>query len=361
MTRSSAALALMVGTDPAGKGGVASVVAVLQADGFFRQHAVKYVVSHIDGSRLDKLIAFWKALSILLLFCLSNSRGIVHAHSASRASFYRKSLLLAVARAFGCKTIFHLHGGEFRQFATDESGPLMRWWIRRTLEKSSRVIALSDSWAAFISRFAPKANVLVVPNSVKLNVVSKHLPEEAGRILFLGRLGKGKGVFELLTAVSLLKNTYPEIKLILGGDGDLAAVQAAVNDLHIEKYVEILGWVGPEQKAQELARASVFTLPSYDEGLPMAMLEAMAAGKAIVVTSVGGIPEAVRDGENGLLISPRDVGALAAALKRVLDEPLLRRSLATNARMTIEERFSTDVVMAKLSALYGELGGAAKK
>jgi glycosyltransferase involved in cell wall biosynthesis len=354
-------LNLMIGTDPAGRGGVASVVTVLVNEGFLRENNIRYVASHSDGSAFRKLVLACASLLSVLGICAFSRPLVVHVHSASRASFYRKSLLLAVARAFGCKTIFHLHGGEFRQFATDESGPLVRWWIRRTLEKSSKVIALSDSWAAFISQYAPKANVLVVPNSVKLSVVSSPLSEEAGRILFLGRLGKGKGVFELLTAVSLLKNTCPGIKLVLGGDGDLAAVQSAVQDLHIEERVDILGWIGPEQKAQELVRASVFTLPSYDEGLPMAMLEAMAAGKAIVVTAVGGIPEAVKDGENGLLISPRDVGALAAALKIVLAEPLLRRSLATNARKTIEERFSTDVVMAKLSALYGDLGGVTKK
>jgi glycosyltransferase involved in cell wall biosynthesis len=119
--------------------------------------------------------------------------------------------------------------------------------------------------------------------------------------------------------------------------------------------VEVLGWINPDQKAEELARALVFTLPSYDEGLPMAMLEAMAAGKAIVVTPVGGIPEAVKDGENGLLVPAGDANALACALSKVLQDHLLRKSLGANARKTVETQFSTDVVLRELSRLYKEL------
>lgn len=350
----------MVGTDPSGRGGVASVVTVLANEGFLRKHNIKYVASHSDQGAASKLKSALSSLFSVLRICAFSRPSIVHVHSASRASFIRKSILLAIARLFGCKTIFHLHGAEFQQFSTQESGQLMCRWIRYTLEKSSAVIALSDSWADFLVRYAPKAKVLVVSNSVKLSPVAEDSVEESERILFLGRVGERKGVFELLRAVSILKNKFPKLRLVLGGDGDLDAVRAAVRDLDIAEFVEILGWVGPEQKAIELARASVFTLPSFDEGLPMAMLEAMAAGKAIVVTAVGGIPEAVKDGENGLLIAPGDAVTLAAAIRKVMEDPVLHRKLAGNARKSIEERFSTDVVINKLSNLYQQLGGEGK-
>ncbi|MEI6736944.1 MAG: glycosyltransferase family 4 protein [Pseudomonadota bacterium] len=350
----------MIGTELAGRGGISSVVSVLENEGFLRKHNILYLASHSDRGWFRKLLLALSSFMSVLGICALSRPLIVHVHSASRASFYRKSMLLAVARAFRCKTIFHLHGGEFQQFARLESGPLMRWWIRRTFEKSSRTIALSESWSVFIARFAPKTKISVVSNSVALSVLADPALEEAGRILFLGRVGKGKGVFELLAAASILKKSHPQIQIVFGGDGDIAALRSAAHDLQVEECVEILGWIGPAQKAQELARASVFALPSYGEGLPMAMLEAMSASKAVVVTPVGGIPEAIKDGENGLLIPPGDASALAFALKRVLDDPLLRRSLAANARKTIEQRFSTEVVTAKLSALYEELGGAAQ-
>lgn len=349
-------LNLMIGTDPAGRGGIATVVAVIANDDFCRTHSVRYVVSHADGSAVKKLVLVCASLISVLSICAFSSPQIVHVHSASRASFYRKSLFLAVARLFGRQTIFHLHGAEFQQFSRDESGALMRWWIRHTLEKSSKVFALSESWAQFIRIYAPGADVVVLPNSVQLSSQPDMPMEERYRILFLGRLGRRKGVFELLTAVAMLKPEFPQVKLVLGGDGDLAAIQSAINTLEIERQVELLGWVGPERKAKELMRASIFTLPSHDEGLPMAMLEAMAAGKAIVVTPVGGIPQAVKDGENGLLTPPNDAIRLAASFKRLFTDAMLRNKLAANARMTIEKSFSTEIVMAKLSGIYTALG-----
>lgn len=353
--------ALMVGTDPNGKGGVAAVVTVLRQEGFFERHAVRYIVTHVQQSAPRKAAAMLRACGQLLGACAFGQRPLVHVHSASRASFYRKSLVLALARGFGCKTIFHLHGAEFQQFALREAGAPLRWWIKRTLERSDAVVALSDTWAAFLRGYAPRAAVHVVPNSVKLPELAPAALQEPARILFLGRAEKRKGIFELLPAVAALAADFPAIRLVVGGDGDLQAVRERAAELGIAGRLEVLGWIGAEQKAGELARAAIFTLPSHDEGLPMAMLEAMAAGKAIVVTPVGGIPEAVQDGVNGLLVAPGDPLALAAALRALMADPALGERLAGQARATIARRFSTDVVLGTLSAIYQQLSGAARR
>jgi glycosyltransferase involved in cell wall biosynthesis len=352
---------LMLGTALGGKGGVAAVVSVLHQDGLFEREGVRYLASHVDGGRWDKaraaLAAFWQTA----LVCLRDRPAVVHAHSASRASFLRKSLLLLIARLAGCKTVFHLHGGGFRQFATRESGALMRRWIRHTLERSSVVIALSDGWAGFLHELAPAARVVVLPNSVRLPALDGRPPEQPGRILFLGRAEEAKGIFELLDAVAALRPAFPAVQLVVGGDGALARLQARAAELGIAGQLNLLGWVDPPARDRELARACVFCLPSHAEGLPMAMLEAMAAGKAVVVSAVGGIPEAVVDRDNGLLVAPRDVPALAAALSDLLGNPALRAALGQRARATIASRFSTEVVIGRLSAIYRELApGAAR-
>lgn len=351
--RAHAPRVLMIGTDLRGKGGVAAVVSVLHDDGLFEREGVRYLASHIDGGRWPKarsaLGAFWQAAFI----CLRDRPAVVHVHAASHASFVRKSLLLLIARAAGCKTIFHLHGGGFRQFAGQESGALMRRWIRHTLERSSLVIALSDGWADFVRGFAPAARVAVLPNSVRLPALAG--PGELGRILFLGRAEAAKGIFELLDAVAALKPAFPDIHLALGGDGELARVQSRAGELGLADQLTLLGWLGPQARDRELERACVFCLPSHAEGLPMAMLEAMAAGKAVVVSAVGGIPEAIADRDNGVLVPPRDVPALTAALSAVLGDAALRATLGQRARGTIASRFSTDVVAGRLSAIYREL------
>jgi glycosyltransferase involved in cell wall biosynthesis len=233
----------------------------------------------------------------------------------------------------------------------------MRRWIRHTLEASSVVIALSEGWAVFVHEFAPRAKVAVVPNAVPLPAHAVTGSEEPGRVLFLGRLEAAKGVFELLAAGALLAPGYPRLKLVFGGEGDAAALQRRAEELGIGEHVECLGWVGPQQRDAELARAAVFCLPSHAEGLPMSMLEAMAAARAVLVTRVGGIPETVRDGDNGVLVPARDEDALAAALARLLDDGALRLRLGQRARATIARDYSTEVVCGQLSAIYRELAG----
>jgi glycosyltransferase involved in cell wall biosynthesis len=356
--KAAAPRVLMVGTALEGRGGVVAAVSVLREAGLFEREAVRYVATHADGSKPAKakraLFGFWNTACA----CLWQRPAIVHAHAASRASFLRKSLLLLIARAAGCKTIFHLHGGGFRQFATSESGTLMRRWIRHTLEQSSRVIALSEGWAQFLRGFAPKARVAVVPNAVPLPALPAAPDPGPQRILFLGRAEAAKGIDQLLAAVAALAPRFPEIILAIGGEGDLARVRAQAEQLGIAGRVELLGWLSPQARDHQLARAAVFCLPSHAEGLPMSMLEAMAAARAVVVSSVGGIPETIIDHDNGLLVPPRDVGALAAALAEVLGDEALRARLARRARDTVEQRYSTDVVGVQLAAIYRELAGA---
>jgi glycosyltransferase involved in cell wall biosynthesis len=349
---------LMVGTALEGRGGVAAVVSVLRSHGLFERERVRYVATHLEGTRRVKaagaLIGLWRTACA----CIGQRPAVVHAHVASHASFLRKSILLLVARLAGRKTIFHLHGGGFARFATQESGPLMRHWIRHTLEASSIVITLSEGWARFVHGVAPAAKVAVVPNAVPLPAPGDAAREEAGRVLFLGRLEAAKGVFDLLAAGARLAGDVPDLRLVFGGEGDAAQLARRARELGIAERVELPGWMGPRERDAELARASVFCLPSHAEGLPMALLEAMAAGKAVVATSVGGVPEILRDGDNGLLVAPHAPEALAGALGRALDEPALRARLARQARATIEQHYSTEVVCGHLSVLYRELAEA---
>lgn len=348
---------LMIGTDPAGKGGIASVITVFMASGFLQQYAVRYLCSHAESGLLKKLVLFVRTGAELIKYCIFSRPCIVHVHAASHASFIRKALLLAVARSFGCKTIFHLHGGGFKRYVTEESGAVMQAFVRATLERSSQVIALSDQWAGFLCQFAPKAKVMVLANSVVLTDLCDGSNEQDGRILFLGRIDAQKGIFELLAAIALLKPTYPAIKLIIAGEGDFASVQYNAQALGIAACVECLGWIDNEQKAQELQKACIFTLPSHAEGLPMSMLEAMSAGKAIVVSNVGGIPSVVHHQISGLLVQPGQVAELAAALGQLLGDKALRTQLAKNARQLIEDHYSSRSVLDRLALLYDDLSG----
>lgn len=343
---------LMLGTDPGGRGGVATVVSLLRQDGLFEREGVHYVPTHAEGSKTRKIGAFVKGVWGTVA-CLARRPDVVHAHAASKGSFVRKALLLGLARAAGCKTVFHLHGACFDDFVAGSNG-LMRRWIRHTLEKSSTVIALSSRWADFLRGFAPCAKVAVIPNSVPLPPLGEDAVQP-GRILFLGQVEPRKGIFELVEALALLRERFPQVELAIGGQGALDEVQRRAAELGVLERVTPLGWITAARKQEELARAAVFCLPSHAEGLPMAMLEAMAAGKAVVVSGVGGIPDAVRDGDNGLVVQPGDVEGLAQQLARILGDGEERLRLGRRARATIEERFESGVVIKQISAVYRQL------
>lgn len=361
---------LMVGTALDGRGGVAAAIGVLRAAGLFEREGVAYVATHAGGARRAKLASagrgLWRAARLCLRLGAGRRPAIVHVHAASHASFVRKSLVLLLARLAGAHTIFHLHGGGFRRFAQDEAGPLLRRWIRHTLEASSRVIALSGAWAGFVREFAPRARVEVVPNAVPLPALEDARPApgaepEAGRILFLGRVTPAKGVGELLEAAAALAPHHPQLRLVLAGEGsigDIGWTRRRAGELGIESRVEWPGWLDRAARDAELARAWLCCLPSHAEGLPMAMLEAMAAGCPVVASRVGGIPEAVRDGVDGLLVDAGDAPALEAAIGRVLTEPALRLTLAQAGRRRIELKYSTDIVCGRLAAIYQQLVGA---
>jgi glycosyltransferase involved in cell wall biosynthesis len=350
---------VMVGTDPRGQGGIASVVSVYQADGLMQRWRMRYLSSHVQAAPWRQLGCFAVCWFSLLGLLARGRVALVHAQVASYGSFWRKSFLLALARAFGVPTVFHLHGAEFAKFAAGAS-PWVQRWIDHSLRSSTRVLALSDAWRDTLLQRVPELGerLRVLPNPVAWPAQPAP-PGQAGRVLFLGRAERRKGVFDLLQAVQSLRTQGVPVALHIGGDGDLEAVRQAGSSLG--DALRLLGWVRGPEKTLALAEAEVFVLPSHDEGLPMALLEAMACGKAIVSTPVGGIPQALRNEQDGLLVPPGDPQALAAALGRLLQDPSLRSRLGASARERVRQLYATGTVMAQLEGLYNELGLAPLK
>jgi len=334
---------LMFGSAIAGRGGIAATVAAWREAGWFAREGVRYVPSHVDGAHAAKLAVFLKAMTTLL----RARPRIVHVHAASHASFYRKALLLLVARALGRRTVFHLHGGGFQAFAQRHARI-----VRYTLLHSDAVLALSRSWAAYLQQLAPGARVSVLPNTVALP--AQHGGGAPGRVLFVGRLEPAKGVDDLLDAVALLAPRYPHLHLVLAGAGDLDGCMARAARLGIADRLTLPGWIDATQRAGELNEAAIFCLPSHAEGLPLAVLEAMAAGKAVVASAVGAIPEALEH-DAGLLVPPRDVAALAAALATLLDDPQGAAAMGARARAVVAARYDSAAIGARLAQLYRAL------
>jgi glycosyltransferase involved in cell wall biosynthesis len=348
---------LMVGTDINGMGGVRAVVRGYLDGGLFDRYHCVYVASHRAGSIWVKITTALKAWVRVAVLLRRLDAPLVHVQTASRGSFWRKFVVCLMSRAAGRPYIVHLHGGGFSRFH-DESGTLRRRLIRDTLAHAALVIALSEEWRERLLRICPTAKVEVLHNAVAIPDIRglRRIEEHEPTILFLGHLLREKGVYDLVHAFALIAKKFPRAKLVLGGIGDVETVRQLATRLEIPERVSCPGWLGPERKSAALERSLVFILPSYTEGMPMALLEAMSWGLPVIATPVGGIPQVVQHEANGLLVPPGDIAGFATQMGRLLADPALRERLGCTARTCIETGFSLHDALERLSAIYQRFG-----
>jgi len=360
MGRERTGLVVMVGPARSVRGGVAAVVNALMESLPSDAPDVSYIPTHADVPKPVKAVVAAVGFLRVAVFCLMNRRGIVHPHVASNASFRRKYIVARLARLFGLPVIFHVHGAAFDVFYSGAS-PALKRRISSTLRGAALVIALSEEWRDRLLKMAPSARIRVLPNPVDCRFFARAIdmrrpaPERGGTLLFLGAFGKRKGVFDLLEAMDIVRRTRPAAVLELGGDQEVRAVRDIIATKGLADNVRVLGWVRGEEKLAAFARAHMLVLPSYQEGLPIAVLEALAAGLPIVTTPVGGIPEVVKDGVNGLLVKPGDAGATADAVLRLLGDADLRARMGRANVEEVRARFDAPAVAERLSAWYHEV------
>jgi glycosyltransferase involved in cell wall biosynthesis len=273
---------------------------------------------------------------------------VLHTHTLAAANVLAR-LAAAAARV---SVVSHLHiENHFR--------PATRWLLARldnaTARLAARLVAVSeDTKRAYERQGYPRGRIEVVYNGVDLPANGDYRRNDPARIGEVARLCDVKGQRELLQALARL----PEARLVLAGR-DLEQGGAFQDEL--ERESERLGirerveFGFHEDVPALLETLDVVALPSWTEGLPLVLLEAMARGRPVVATPVGGTPELVTDGETGLLVPPRDPEALAEALRRVLDDPDLARRLGEAARARVAERFTAAEQERRMLALYDDV------
>jgi len=336
-------------TDP---GGISSVVRSLLASDLSEGWAIRQVGT-VRGSGLARHLRGAAGVFRAVWHVATEPGSVVHVHMSYGGSFWRKAIVLATARALGRASVLHLHGSRFHTWAADGTKARSRA-VRRVFGWPQVVVVLSHSWSERVREFSGRDDCVVVPNPVTIP-----LQPSSGigghRVVFFGRLGERKGVYELLGAIAELQRGGVEAAWTLAGDGDVERVREIASGLPHPSQVSVPGWMSHDDVLHELSVASVFCLPSTDEGVPIAMLEAMAYGLACVVTAVGGIPEVVRDGENGIVVDVRDTDSLAHGLRRVLEDRDFAVKLGREARRGVESRYAISIVAREWDGIYTRL------
>lgn len=344
----------MAGPAASVRGGMRRVVDQYLLWDSWGQVELSYVPTYVEGPALKKLLFFAGGFLKISARCVTRQADILHLHVSERGSFWRKALLLTIGRGMGVRTILHHHGAEFFDFFEQSSASVKRI-ITGVIERADLNLVLSEYHCQIMRSKFPKGNFAVLYNAVDAAGGTLHRPDARG-IAFVGRLGQRKGIYDLIRAMERMEDVLPpDIRFFFCGDGDVEAVSRLLRDRGLSHRVGHLGWCSREQLASILSEAMLFVLPSYHEGLPMSLLEAMSAGIPCIASKVDAIPEVVRSGSNGLLIEPGDPGQIADALLRLVRDPNARRTLGENGRRTVLKSFLLETHVKRLKRMYQEL------
>lgn len=300
------------------------------------------------GVLTRSLLAARRLVRFIHLFERRRPQAVL-AFSSQGGSFVEKCACAAYARMRGVPTVLLMRGGPFMDDV--RASAHYRTFARLLLRSVTVLPCQTARWQAF---FRDELGI----DAAKLPVIHNwtapadylsltRRPDDSAQrpvhLLFLAWVDRAKGIFELLDAVAGLARdaALPPVMLhVAGGGAHVAAVREAIAHHGLGHQVVLDGWVTGDAKRALYEAADIFVLPSYAEGLPNSMIEAMAVALPVVVTAVGGIPDAIRHGENGLLVPPRDAEALRLALAQLVASAPLRRTLGEAARVTARTTFS---------------------
>jgi glycosyltransferase involved in cell wall biosynthesis len=280
---------------------------------------------------------------------------VLHLQVSERLSFVRKGTFIALGKLMGMKVILHHHGAEVAPFYRGAS-PRMQSFVRWLVQRADINLVLGELWRDLLVREmnASPEKVLVRFNAAHDvgTATSSDVNIDRWQFLIVANLSPRKGVGELLRSVVRLRDEGYPVKLTLAGGGSVQKYRAEAEALGIAEYCTFTGWISPAAIHDLMLSKSALVLPSYQEGFPMAIIEALSARLPVIATPVGSIAELLTSGEDCLLVTPGNVDQLVVALKIVATDEAARRKLIANGRAFYDMNFHIDAYMEKMLKLY---------
>jgi glycosyltransferase involved in cell wall biosynthesis len=308
-------------------------------------------------SQLQRLFRFVASPWVFGFALLRHRPRIVHLNTSLVAkAYWRDWSYLLVAKLLGAKVVNQIHGGALpREFFPGNR--FLTWLLRRFVLLSDAVPVLSRAECRAYADFSPRAHVVHIPNAIDAASLLREIksPDRMRplKLVYVGRLAREKGLFEALAAIAALRAQGRRLTFaIAGGGADERALRETVERLGLSTVVQFLGPLFGAQKAALWQDGDAFIFPTYAEGLPYALLEAMAAGTPPITCAVGAIPDVMRHEAHGLFVPVRDAHALAAAIARLDDDRELLHRMALAARSQVLEHYTTTRLAADFRRLY---------
>lgn len=354
---------LMVGNAPTVKGGITSVIQQLLAYDWSSEHIrMQFIPTYNAGNAVQKVTYFSKAYGKIKKTIREDRPDLVHIHMSYKGSFYRKYKVHQYCKQFGVPDIVHLHGSEFKSWY-DQSDASLQEQIRQFLREADAWIVLGQQWDQAVKEIEPETKTMVVQNTVAIPSETAQWNPQRFQVLFLGVLIPRKGVSDLIQAVTKLQSAdqLGNLHVVIAGTGEEEEnLKAQVRAHNLSQVIEFAGWTEGEAKKKLLQESQMLVLPSYHEGLPIAVLEAMSYGLPVAATDVGDVSMAVRPGENGYLFAPGDVDALAAAMADAASDPAQYQQMSMRSKAIARQDFSDTQYFSQILSCYRDILQRAK-
>ncbi len=314
-----------------------------------------FIPTHKDQSKIQNTFHFIYSIFEFNYRIIFNKQiKIVHIHSASKGSFVRKIIIAMIAKLYGKKVILHMHGGQFKEYF--KTLLWSKFIFVYLMNQVDLFICLSSEWENYFKNKIGLNNVTVLGNPVKIeNKLFQKPASDELSLLFLGTLNKKKGIFDLIDYISTNEHfkNY-KIRLKIGGTGE---TERLINSISATKYlnqIEYLGFVSGDQKHEAIKACDMFILPSYYEGLPVSILEAMGQGKPVIATNVGGVSSVVKEHSNGWLFEPGQFQQLDIIFDQIVKKQFQLDQYQLNA-YHIASQYACQNILIQLSDEYKKL------
>ena len=342
---------LVLATSINTKGGISSVIKAYQHSKIWNDWNCYWIATHIDKSQIAKITTYIQSIFKFLLNI--NSYSIVHIHFSEPATAMRKLLFVKLSKLFEKKIIIHFHSFSIDSTINGKYENL----YKKIFFASDKIIVLSEQWEKWLIEKWPtlKSKIEVVYNPCQ-TIDPKNLEFKKSKvIIYAGALNARKGYIDLINAFSKIANKYPDWQLHLAGNGELEKAESLITELNLKNQIVLKGWISGEDKEKFFKTASIFCLPSYAEGFPMAVLDAWSYGIPVITTPVGGLPDILIDKKNALIFNPSDTETLSKILDELIGDEKLQADLGIASLDMSRGQFNLENITTKVDHIYQNL------
>lgn len=338
---------LIIATSKYTRGGITAVIQAQQKGEQWEKYHCKWIGYHVDRANWIKALYYIYAF---ILYCIHLPfYQIIHFQFSLTTDARRSYYFFKVAKWLGKKTIVHLHCG-------DQLPEIWSPMYEELFTQCDLALVLSPSIKRKVEEYIGRTHrVEVLFNPCPTINTTTPFCKREKEILFAGTLNSNKGYSDLIKGFAKIAKKYPNWKVVFAGNGEIDKAKSLARSLGIENQCEFLGWVNGEQKDSAFRRASVLCLASYQEGFPMAVLDAWAYGVPVVSTPAGGLIDIIQEGKNGLLFEAGNIDQIAEKLDTILVDAALREYIAQESRFMAENTFNINILNHKLGEMYNSL------